>query len=88
VYLTAGGVKHREDVLSGGSYMSSNDQRVHFGLGDATKVDQVEIHWPSGAVEKMELPNVGRIYTVQEGKGIIGELCAACAKPGKGKNAK
>jgi hypothetical protein len=88
VYLTASGMKHREDVLSGGSYLSSNDQRVHFGLGDATKIDQVEIHWPSGAVEKMELPNVDRIYTVQEGKGIIGELCATCPKPGKGQNTK
>jgi hypothetical protein len=88
VYLTANGIRRRDDVLSGGSYLSSNDQRVHFGLGDATKVDPVEIHWPSGAVEKVELPNIDRIYTVQEGKGIVGELCTACAKTGKGQNAK
>lgn len=83
VYLTAGGIKRRDDVLSGGSYISSNDQRVHFGFGDITKVDQVEIHWPSGAVEKLSLPNIDRIYTVQEGKGIVGELCTACEKSGK-----
>ncbi|HYK35540.1 CRTAC1 family protein [Alloacidobacterium sp.] len=83
VYLTAGGIKRRDDVLSGGSYISSNDQRVHFGLGETTKVDQVEIHWPSGAVEKLSLPNIDRIYTVQEGKGIVGELCTACEKSGK-----
>lgn len=83
VYLTAGGIKRRDDVLSGGSYISSNDQRVHFGLGDITKVDQVEIHWPGGAIEKLSLPNIDRIYTVQEGKGIVGELCTACQKSGK-----
>jgi enediyne biosynthesis protein E4 len=88
VYVTAAGVRRRDDVLSGGSYLSSNDQRVHFGLGDAAKVDQVEIHWPNGAVEKMTLPNVDRIYTIQEGKGIVGELCTACEKSGKETKAK
>ncbi len=82
VYVTANGIKRRDDVLSGGSYISSNDQRVHFGLGDAAKVDQVEIHWPSGNVEKMTLPNVDRIFTIQEGKGIVGELCTGCNKSG------
>ena len=76
VYLTSGGARQRGDVLSGGSYLSSNDLRVHFGLGDAAKVDQVEIHWPSGAVEKMTLPAVDRIFTVTEGKGITGAMCS------------
>jgi hypothetical protein len=57
-------------VLSGGSYLSSNDLRVHFGLGDATKVDATEIHWPDRAVEKVALPGVDRIFTVEEGKGV------------------
>ena len=70
VYLTADGMRQRGDVLSGGSYMSSNDQRVHFGLGKATKVDQVEIHWPDGAIEKLQLTSVDRIFTIAEGKGI------------------
>jgi len=74
VYLNAGGIRQRGDVLSGGSYLSSNDMRVHFGLGDTDKVDQVEIHWPSGAVERMRLPAVDRIYTITEGKGITGAL--------------
>ena len=79
VYLKAGGIRQRGDVLSGGSYLSSNDMRVHFGLGDATAVDEVEIRWPSGLVQKIALPRVDRIFTVEEGKGIVGELCAACA---------
>jgi len=57
-------------VLSGGSYLSSNDPRVHFGLGDATKVDGVEIHWPDGAVEKVQLPAVDRIFMIEESKGV------------------
>jgi hypothetical protein len=70
VYLTAGGLRQRADVLSGGSYESSNDQRPHFGIGDAVKVDSVEIHWPSGAIETVSLPAVDRFYTVEEGKGV------------------
>jgi hypothetical protein len=83
VYLTAGGIRQRGDVLSGGSYLSSNDMRVHFGLGDADKVDAVEIHWLNGPVEKLQLPAVDRIFTVEEGKGITGEFCPACASTGK-----
>ena len=46
VYLTANGIRQREDVMSGGSYISSNDQRPHFGLGEATDAGTAEIHWP------------------------------------------
>jgi hypothetical protein len=78
VYLSAGGIRQRGDVLSGGSYLSSNDMRVHFGLGDQSKVDLVEIRWPSGAIEKITLPSVDRIFSVEEGKGIIGSFCSSC----------
>ncbi len=79
MYLTAGGMRQRGDVLSGGSYISSNDPRVHFGLGDADKVDAVEIHWPSGFKEKVNLPGVDKIFTVEEGKGVTGQTPAAKA---------
>jgi len=69
VYLTAGGIKQRVDVLSGGSYASTSDPRPHFGLGQAAKVDDVEIHWPSGAVEHFAVPGVDRILNVTEGTG-------------------
>ena len=71
VYLTAGNIRQRGDVLSGGSYLSSNDMRVHFGLGDTSSVDKIEIHWPSGAVESIKTATVDRIYTIEENKGII-----------------
>jgi hypothetical protein len=70
VFVTAGGVRQRGDVFSGGSYASSSDERLHFGLGAAMKVDKVEIHWPSGAKEQITLPAVDRIFTVIENKGI------------------
>ncbi len=75
VYLTANGLRQREDVLSGGSYASSNDQRLHFGLGDATNAGTAEVHWPSGARETIKLPDVDRIFTITEGKGITGAMC-------------
>jgi hypothetical protein len=71
VFLTAGGARQREDVFAGGSYASSSDTRLHFGIGAATKVDKVEIRWPSGTKEEVTVPAVDRIYTVVEGKGIV-----------------
>jgi hypothetical protein len=69
VYLTANSMRQREDVLSGGSYASTNDPRPHFGLGQATKVDDIEVHWPSGKVEHFTVPGVDRIVTIEEGHG-------------------
>ena len=69
IYVTIGKQQLRDDVLSGGSFASSNDQRAHFGLGEATVVDGLEIHWPSGAVQKIpgRLPG-DRYYVIEEGK--------------------
>ena len=60
----ANGMRMRQDVLSSGSYISSNDRRLHFGLGDATDAGTAEIHWPSGAKETVKIPAVDRIYTI------------------------
>ncbi len=75
VYLKANGMRMRQDVLASGSYISSNDRRLHFGLGDATDAGTAEIHWPSGAREMVKLPAEDRIYTITEGQGITGALC-------------
>lgn len=75
VYLTANGMRMRQDVLASGSYISANDKRLHFGLGDATNAGTSEIHWPSGVKEFVKLPAVDRIYTITEGKGITSALC-------------
>jgi hypothetical protein len=59
-------MRQRGDVISGGSYASSNDQRLYFGLGESTSVESIEIHWPSGKVEKLTLPAVDPFYTIEE----------------------
>jgi len=74
VYLSANGIRQREDVMSGGSYISSNDQRAHFGLGEATDAGTTEIHRPSGKIEKIKIPAVDSIFTITEGKGITGKF--------------
>lgn len=78
VYLTAGGMRQRGDVLSGGSFASSNDLRVHFGLGDTTSIEDILIEWPSGVKEHIKPGAIDRILNMEEGNGIIGELCVAC----------
>jgi hypothetical protein len=71
MFVTAGGFRQRGDVFSGGSYASSSDPRLHFGLGASVKLDLVEIIWPSGSREELHVSAVDRIYTIQEGKGIV-----------------
>jgi hypothetical protein len=58
-----------DEVRSGSSYISNNDLRVHFGLGQAASVDFVEVRWPSGSVEKFSVPHVDAIQTLKEGSG-------------------
>jgi len=69
VYLTANKVRQRGDVISGGSYESSSDQRLHFGLGESTVIDSVEVHWPSGAKERFSVQHADQIVTLSEGTG-------------------
>jgi hypothetical protein len=71
VFVTAGGVRQRADIFSGGSYCSSLDLRAHFGLGSSNRVDKIEIHWPSGFIEQVAPPEVDRIVTVTEAKGAL-----------------
>ena len=66
---TAGGAVQAQEVRGGGSYISQNDLRVHFGLGAAMKVDRLEVRWPNGLEEEwVDLP-VDRIHTLTEGSG-------------------
>jgi hypothetical protein len=58
-------------VRSGGSYISQNDLRIHFGLGKADKVELIEIRWPSGQVDTLKDVKANRLIVVEEGKGIV-----------------
>ena len=57
--------------MSGSSYYSQNDLRLHFGLGAATTADTVEFAWPSGAKETLQGLAANNSFVVQEGKGLI-----------------
>jgi len=70
VTIRATGVKQFSEVRGGGSYLSQNDLRLHFGLGTAKKMESIEIRWPSGKVETLENVAADAIYTFVEGAGI------------------
>jgi enediyne biosynthesis protein E4 len=60
-----------DEVRSGGSYFSQNDLRVHFGLGKATKIELLQIRWPSGHVDELKNQDVDRVLYVKEAQGIV-----------------
>ena len=69
--LVAGGMTQTDEIHSGGSYLSQNDLRMHFGLGSVTKIDSVEIRWPSGHVDTITDLAADKFYSVLEGQGIV-----------------
>jgi len=69
ITVKAGARKWVDEVRSGSSYNSNSDMRVHFGLGSATKIDSVEIRWPSGLIERFTDLKVDAIHTIKEGSG-------------------
>lgn len=71
VKVVAGGMTQTDEVHSGGSYLSQNDLRLHFGLDAATKIDTVEIRWPSGRVETLKNLDADKFYGVLEGEGVV-----------------
>jgi hypothetical protein len=74
VKVRAGEIVQWGRVRTGGSYISGNDLRLHFGLEGHDSVDSVEIRWPSGATEKLGKVPANRILTIQEGKGVVRSL--------------
>jgi hypothetical protein len=71
VKVTSGGRSQMDEVKSGSSYYSQSDLRLHFGLGDRTQADVVELSWPSGTKERLENLPGNHLFVVQESKGIV-----------------
>jgi hypothetical protein len=73
VTVVSGDLTQLDEVRSGDSYISQSDLRLHFGLQKRTKVDSIEVHWPSGVVDKVSSVGVNRIVTIKEGQGKVDE---------------
>ena len=71
IVVTAGELSLFKEVRSGASYLSQSDLRVHFGLGENTEVDTLEIHWQSGLTEQFSNLKSNQILRIKEGQGII-----------------
>jgi hypothetical protein len=71
VKIRSGNLVQWDRVRTGGSYISGNDPRLHFGLGDNSIADSIEVQWPSGAHDVLQHVETNRILTIQEGKGIV-----------------
>jgi len=69
-----------EDVRSCNGYYSASDLRIHFGMGEAKKIDLVQINWPSGAVDVLKDLDVNRLYVVEEGGKILKNEALVAAK--------
>jgi hypothetical protein len=69
VRVTAGARTQSDEVRSGGSYLSQNDLRLHFGVGTARRINRVEIDWPSGAHQVETDLDVNRVLTIREKPG-------------------
>jgi hypothetical protein len=71
IALQAGSLVQYDHVRAGGSFLSNNDPRIHFGLGGETLISKIEIRWPSGAVQELRGIAANQIVTIQESAGIV-----------------
>ena len=70
VKIRAGDIEQMDEVRSGGSYLSSNELSLHFGVADATIVDSIEVRWPSGLIERFPPQTANQRVVVEEGAGV------------------
>jgi hypothetical protein len=77
VKVVSGDLTQVDEVRSGGSYLSQSDLRLHFGLEKRTKIDVIEVRWPSGVVDTATGIGVNRVVTIKEGKGLVDQKAFA-----------
>jgi hypothetical protein len=69
--IEAGGRTQIDEVFSGGSYLSQNEQTMHFGLGAASMVDRIEVRWPTGKRQEWKRVPADQTVTLTEGQADI-----------------
>jgi hypothetical protein len=70
VCITTGKIRQSGEIRSGGSYLSQNDLRLHFGLEDAARIDKVEVFWPNGHAQVFQDVIADRFYHVKQGETL------------------
>jgi enediyne biosynthesis protein E4 len=80
VKVVSGGLVQWDEVRAGGSYLSSSDLRVHFGLANWTRVDSLEVDWPDGTAETVRDLPVNHFLVIQERKGLVRQSAPVPAK--------
>ena len=70
VLVIAGKAAQIDEVRSGGSYISHNDFRLHFGVGDAEQIERLEVRWPSGEIDTVTEVATNALITIVEGRGL------------------
>lgn len=73
ITVVAGGLRRSREVRSGYSFMSSNDFRVHFGLGDIAAADSVIVKWPSGVQDRLTDITANQYIRIEEGAGVVSQ---------------
>ncbi|MFN0087320.1 MAG: CRTAC1 family protein [Blastocatellia bacterium] len=81
VTITAGSARQMDEARSGGSFLSQNDLRLHFGLGKAAWIERAEVLWPSGTKEVFANLKANQVIVLREGNGR--PLTARTAKPAR-----
>jgi enediyne biosynthesis protein E4 len=71
IRVAAGGVSQIREIAAAGSYLSQSDLRAHFGLGPTTRIDSVEVIWPSGVRQQFHNLKADQFYLIQEGKSAL-----------------
>jgi hypothetical protein len=66
IEVVAGGVRQQRERVAGSGYLSQDDGRVHFGLGNAAVIDKLTVTWPSGTVQTLDKVPAGRVITIEE----------------------
>jgi hypothetical protein len=70
VQVQAGGLTQIRELDGGNGYAGESSRRIHFGIGSAAKIDLLQIHWPSGRIEQVDVP-INRLSYVEEGRGLL-----------------
>jgi hypothetical protein len=72
IEIKAASLSAMREVRANSSFLSASDPRAHFGLGSATRVDSIAVHWPSGKVDTIRDEEADQFLTIEEGKGVVG----------------